>query len=244
MTDAAPRPDPVSAIALLDEPTRRRLYDLVAASPEPVGRDQAAQSLDISRELAAFHLDRLVAGGLLETEYRRLGERRGPGAGRPAKLYRRAPGEVAVSLPARDYRRAAEILETAIASIDDAGVATAIEQAAHAHGQATGSAARASARLGTPRDTAAGARCARRAAGRGWLRAGRRRRDGRDPAAELPVPRPGPAEPRDHLRHEPRLGGRRRRGARRDRGRSRARAGAGILLRRVRGSGGRPRTSG
>ena len=153
MTDAAPRPDPVSAIALLDEPTRRRLYDLVAASEKPVGRDQAARSLDISRELAAFHLDRLVAGGLLETEYRRLGERRGPGAGRPAKLYRRAPGEVAVSLPARDYRRAAEILETAIASIDDSAVATAIEQAAHAHGQATGSAARASARLGQPRDT-------------------------------------------------------------------------------------------
>jgi predicted ArsR family transcriptional regulator len=148
MTAAAPRPDPVSAIALLDEPTRRRLYELVAASEAPVGRDQAAQALDISRELAAFHLDRLVAGGLLETEYRRLGERRGPGAGRPAKLYRRAPGEVAVSLPARDYRRAAEILETAIASIDDAGVATAIEQAAHAHGQATGTAARASGRLG------------------------------------------------------------------------------------------------
>ena len=148
MTDADLRPDPVSAIALLDEPTRRRLYELVAASGEPVGRDQAAATLGISRELAAFHLDRLVAGGLLETEYRRLGERRGPGAGRPAKLYRRTAAEVAVSLPPRDYRRAAEILESAVARVDDPSVSTAIALAAHAHGEATGSAARAAARLG------------------------------------------------------------------------------------------------
>lgn len=148
MTDAALRPDPVSAIALLDEPTRRRLYELVAASGEPVGRDQASATLGISRELAAFHLDRLVAGGLLETEYRRLGERRGPGAGRPAKLYRRTAAEIAVSLPARDYRRAAEILQTAVANVDDPAVAAAVEQAAHARGEATGSAARAAAGLG------------------------------------------------------------------------------------------------
>ena len=141
------RPDPVSAIALLDEPTRRRLYELVAEAGEPVGRDQAAATLGISRELAAFHLDRLAAGGLLETEYRRLGERRGPGAGRPAKLYRRTATEVAVSLPPRDYRRAAEILESAVATVDDPSVSAAVTQAAHAHGEAAGSAAREAAGL-------------------------------------------------------------------------------------------------
>ena len=34
--------DPIEAIALLEEPNRLRLYDLVVASHEPVGRDQAA----------------------------------------------------------------------------------------------------------------------------------------------------------------------------------------------------------
>src|SRR5213078_316592 len=100
----------VGAIALLDEPRRRALYEYVTSRPEPVGRDEAATALGIGRELAAFHLDRLAAAGLLDVEYRRLGERRGPGAGRPAKLYRRSARELSVSLPARDYERLAQML--------------------------------------------------------------------------------------------------------------------------------------
>jgi predicted ArsR family transcriptional regulator len=136
------RPDPVRAVALLDEPTRRRLYEVVAASGEPVGRDRAASAAGVSRELAAFHLDRLTEAGLLEAIYRRLGDRRGPGAGRPAKLYRRADAELAVSLPPRDYRRAAEILETAIATSDDPALDAAVGAAAHARGARTGAYAR------------------------------------------------------------------------------------------------------
>src|SRR5262245_29957687 len=139
-------PDPVRAVALLDEPTRRRLYEVVSASAEPVGRDRAATEAGVSRELAAFHLDRLTEAGLLEAVYRRLGDRRGPGAGRPAKLYRRAEHEVAVSLPPRDYRRAAEILETAISDVDDPALITAVTAAAHARGAETGEAARSTAR--------------------------------------------------------------------------------------------------
>ena len=52
--------------------------DLVTGSREPLGRDEAAAELGISRELAAFHLDRLVGAGLLDTEYRRSGSS-GPG---------------------------------------------------------------------------------------------------------------------------------------------------------------------
>jgi predicted ArsR family transcriptional regulator len=136
------RPDPVSAVALLDEPTRRRLYELVAAADEPVGRDQAATTIGISRELAAFHLDRLAAAGLLETVFRRLGMRRGPGAGRPAKLYRRADLDISITLPPRDYRRAATILEDAIAGVNDSIVTGAIVASARATGQAAGAAAR------------------------------------------------------------------------------------------------------
>lgn len=74
---------------------------------------------------AAFHLDRLVDGGLLATEYRRLSGRTGPGAGRPAKLYRRADREFAVSLPDRRYERAAGLMATALVRLgDDTGAAT------------------------------------------------------------------------------------------------------------------------
>ncbi len=80
----------------------------------PVGRDEAATAVKASRALAAFHLDRLVRGGLLVAEYRRLSGRTGPGAGRPAKLYRRADRDVAVSLPARQYELPADLFATTI----------------------------------------------------------------------------------------------------------------------------------
>ena len=146
MTGQDPVLDPVAAIALLDEPTRRRLYELVVASDEPVGRDQAATMLGVSRELAAFHLDRLAQAGLLETVFRRLGARQGPGAGRPAKLYRRSAADIAVSLPPRDYLRAAEILEDAVLGLGDAATFDAVKGAARARGARTGEAARASVR--------------------------------------------------------------------------------------------------
>jgi predicted ArsR family transcriptional regulator len=70
----------------------------------------------IARKLAAFHLDRLADGGLLETTYARLSGRRGPGAGRPAKLYRRARRDFDVSVPARDYALPAHILSDVVAT--------------------------------------------------------------------------------------------------------------------------------
>jgi predicted ArsR family transcriptional regulator len=91
----------LDAVAPLSEPVRRALYLRVAGSPDAVGRDAAAAAVGIGRALAAFHLDRLVEAGLLQTEYRRLSGRSGPGAGRPAKLYRRSPVQVDVTLPER-----------------------------------------------------------------------------------------------------------------------------------------------
>ena len=100
--------DDVEAIAALRDPVRRRLYEYVTARDHEVGRNEAAAAVGVQRTLAAHHLDRLVEAGLLETTSRRLSGRSGPGAGRPAKLYRRAAGERTVSLPPRDYRTAAE----------------------------------------------------------------------------------------------------------------------------------------
>src|SRR6185369_15049796 len=126
--------DPISSVALLEEPTRRRLYDLVAHAGEAVGRDEAAAATGISRELAAFHLDRLVAAGLLATEYRRLTGRTGPGAGRPAKLYRRAEGDVIVTLPTRNYDLAADVMAEALEELGKRG-AEALKPVAREHGR-------------------------------------------------------------------------------------------------------------
>ena len=107
-------PRDVDAIALLAEPARKTLYDWVVAAGRPVSRDEAAAGAGVSRALAAFHLDRLVEAGLLTPEYRRLTGRTGPGAGRPAKLYARAPAELAVSLPERSYEVAASVFADAL----------------------------------------------------------------------------------------------------------------------------------
>lgn len=121
MSDVAADPDHRSAvdeelvaIGSLQEPVRRALYRFVAAQRRDVSRDEAAQGVGIQRALAAFHLDKLVEAGLLDTTFRRLTGRTGPGAGRPAKLYRRSSSDHTVSLPPRTYDLAAELLAQAV----------------------------------------------------------------------------------------------------------------------------------
>jgi predicted ArsR family transcriptional regulator len=104
----------LDSVELLGDPVRRALYLHVAAQPVEVSRDQAAAAVRVSRELAAFHLDKLVGAKLLEPVYRRLSGRTGPGAGRPAKLYRRAAGEIEISLPQREYQLASRIFARAL----------------------------------------------------------------------------------------------------------------------------------
>lgn len=104
----------IATIASLHDPVRGALYRYVSSRRRDVGRDEAARAVRISRALAAFHLDKLVGHGLLETSYRRLTARRGPGAGRPAKLYRRSDLELDVTLPARRYELAGRVLARAV----------------------------------------------------------------------------------------------------------------------------------
>ncbi|MGW6642310.1 transcriptional regulator [Streptomyces sp. A244] len=116
----APHPD-VSAVAALDEPTRRRLYDHVVRRPGPVSRDEAAAALGLARQTAAFHLDRLADESLLDVVYERRSGRTGPGAGRPAKLYKRSARQVAVSLPERHYELAGRLLAQALEESEATG---------------------------------------------------------------------------------------------------------------------------
>jgi len=131
------RLDQVAVVGALAEPTRRSLYERVVEIDDWVSRDQVADAAGLPRATAAHHLDRLVEAGLLEITYRRLSDRTGPGAGRPAKLYRRAPRDVVVTLPPRDYELAGELLARAVVAASASGtdVLAAVRQEAAAEGQ-------------------------------------------------------------------------------------------------------------
>jgi predicted ArsR family transcriptional regulator len=122
----------VSGVAALADPVRRGLYRFVLSQDGPVSREQAAEGVGVAVHTAKFHLDRLATEGLLDVEYRRLGDRRGPGAGRPTKLYRRSAREVSVSLPPRRYDLAGTLMARAIESSARLGtsVLSALQQEA------------------------------------------------------------------------------------------------------------------
>ena len=134
----------VQAVAALDEPTRRRLYDHVVAQPEPVSRDEAAVALGLARTTAAFHLDKLADEGLLSIVFERRTGRTGPGAGRPAKLYRRSDREIELSFPARQYDVVGHLLAAAIEDAESSGESprAALERQACRYGESVGRAAR------------------------------------------------------------------------------------------------------
>src|SRR5581483_11712345 len=127
--------DRLAPLAALAEPARRRLYEFVVRQAEPVGRDQAAAGVGVAR---------LVAGGLLDVEYRRPPGRGGPGAGRPAKLYRRSERTLEVSVPPRRYELVGRLLAAAVSEAERTGapLAEAVAGAARAAGLEIGRAAR------------------------------------------------------------------------------------------------------
>ncbi|MGW7682676.1 helix-turn-helix transcriptional regulator [Kribbella sp. NPDC054772] len=130
----------LQAIAALEEPTRRRLYEYVAGAPAPVSRDDAATALGIPRTTAAFHLDKLTEEGLLNTCYERRSGRTGPGAGRPAKLYHRSDREIEIALPERQYAVAGHLLAAAIQDAEETGSSPrdAVNRRAREYGETLG----------------------------------------------------------------------------------------------------------
>ena len=140
----------VAGIAALADPFRRDLYLYVGAQPEPVSRDEACDALRIARHTAKFHLDKLAEEGLLDISFKRLSERRGPGAGRPTKLYTRSSRQLSVILPERRYDLAGQLLASAI---DDAAAhgttpADALKAAAAGWGRSIADQAQATAEIG------------------------------------------------------------------------------------------------
>src|SRR5215470_10674091 len=90
------------------------MYAFIRRADGPVTRDQVAAAVGISRKLAAFHLDKLAAAGLLRTGFARpAGLRR---VGRAPKTYESAGAGVQVSIPPREHGVLAGILLEAVAT--------------------------------------------------------------------------------------------------------------------------------
>jgi predicted ArsR family transcriptional regulator len=132
----------LGSLSSLDDPLRRRLYEVVTSQPGPVSRDEAASAAGIGRALAVYHLDKLVESGLLTASYQRPPGRSGPGAGRPAKMYARSDREFAVTVPPREYELAARLLVQAVEADPSDRSRTALAGAARRLGTELGSAFR------------------------------------------------------------------------------------------------------
>ena len=131
--------DPVSSLSSLDDPVRRRLYQVVCERTDPVGRDEAAAAAGVGRALAVYHLDKLTEAGLLTASYQRPPGRGGPGAGRPAKRYARSDREFAVTVPPREYALAARLLVQAVESDSSGRSRATLADAARRLGSELGS---------------------------------------------------------------------------------------------------------
>ncbi len=131
-------------VAALDHPITQAVYRLMVERGR-LSRDDTANGLDIARSVAAFHLDKLVDVGLAEAHFERLSGRSGPGAGRPAKVYRRSDRDIELSLPERHYDVAGGLLAEALerAAKEGLPVERAVHDAAVETGRALGEAARA-----------------------------------------------------------------------------------------------------
>lgn len=104
----------VKRLATLDDDLRRSMYMFVRRRPEGAKRVEVADEFGVSPKLAAFHLDKLAEEGLLNFHYARPPDRTGPGAGRPAKIYRASEAEIEVSLPERRYDLVGNLLVDSI----------------------------------------------------------------------------------------------------------------------------------
>jgi len=103
------------AVAALVDPVRRALYDYVRRQDHPVTREEAADAQAISRNLTAFHLDKLVDADLLRARYEAPADQP-RGRGRTPKVYEPADDGVNLTIPPRQYALAGEILADAVAN--------------------------------------------------------------------------------------------------------------------------------
>ncbi|HEY7196104.1 MAG TPA: hypothetical protein VH306_02850 [Gaiellaceae bacterium] len=88
-------------LAAIADPKLKDTLLYVRGQPDAVAADDVAAALGIHRNAARGRLERLARAGALRIEFERRTGRTGPGAGRPAKLYRVAPETEPLEVPPR-----------------------------------------------------------------------------------------------------------------------------------------------
>ncbi|MFG3200506.1 helix-turn-helix transcriptional regulator [Streptomyces sp. NPDC048192] len=96
-----------------ENPRRRAVLDVLRAAPSPLGVAETAERMGVHPNTVRFHLDALVAEGLVERR-----AEPSPGPGRPRAVYFVRPGMDRGGL--RDYRLLARMLLSRWASADPA----------------------------------------------------------------------------------------------------------------------------
>lgn len=133
----------IALVALLDDDLRRQVYEFVRRRGRGVTRTEVARELAISTNLAAFHLDRLTAAGLLDARYERPAGHPTT-TGRAPKVYEPSDVEIEIAIPPRRYDIPARILLGALATRRaDETARAAAERVGRERGLEIGTAARA-----------------------------------------------------------------------------------------------------
>jgi predicted ArsR family transcriptional regulator len=137
----------LEAVTVLADDVRRRLYGFTRRAHRPVTREEAAADAGVSAKLAAFHLDKLVAAGLLRSRYDSPdGVRR---VGRKPRVYEPADTDIRISIPERRPDILAEILLDALLDQEPGEDAqSAALRSARCRGEDLGAATRARRRPG------------------------------------------------------------------------------------------------
>jgi predicted ArsR family transcriptional regulator len=94
---------PLDRLAAAGDPQLRRILVFARGRRDPFTAAEAAVALGVHRNVARSRLDRLAEAGFLDVAFERLGGRSGPGAGRPAKVYRVAQELEGIEFPDRRF---------------------------------------------------------------------------------------------------------------------------------------------
>jgi predicted ArsR family transcriptional regulator len=128
---------PLDRLAAAGDPQLRRILRYARSRRGPFTAAEAADGLGVHVNVARSRLDRLVEAGFLTVTLERPRGRRGPGAGRPAKVYRVAQEFEGVEFP---DRRLAELISLLVAKVPARGRSKALRDAGEDFGRELGAA--------------------------------------------------------------------------------------------------------
>jgi predicted ArsR family transcriptional regulator len=123
---------PLDRLAAAGDPQLRRILLYARSRRDPFTAAEAAGEVDIHGNVARSRLDRLVEAGFLGVALERRGGRRGPGAGRPSKVYRVAPELDGVEFP---DRRLADLISLLVKRVPARGRQKALREAGEDFGR-------------------------------------------------------------------------------------------------------------